>query len=257
MTRRTLITPENNNQPVLAGKSGPSSQLFSSLPKAPLCLSICGHRECQWWKGPGIWKLLQFLCESWHSKEVQPVERWWIKLMSQGKERSSDESGEMSVLINPGDVNTWVCVGLQGFGVSCPGFPLLPCHEWVFPDPLQCRAGGVGSPSGIGEWVELGAGLSWICWAKIFRVVGLGMFLSICPSISVGARGFGVSSCRRSAPSVPGGIVSSKPWKLRGKSNPTLRSCLKTQFLKWELRVFSALWGMGLSLPWVQVWLFH
>lgn len=44
----------------------------------------------------GFGNFLQFLCKSWHSKDAH-VERGWIRLMSQGKERSSDEPGETSV----------------------------------------------------------------------------------------------------------------------------------------------------------------
>lgn len=188
-------------------------------------------------------------------RKLSHAESRWIRLMPQGKERSSDESEEMSILINSGDVNTWVCVGLQGFGVNCPGFSPLPCPEWVFPDPLHGQSWWTWKSlwnrevGGAGGWPQLDL------LRKDVQGGGAGNVLG--SSFSVGARGFEVSSCRRSAPGVPGRIVSSKPWKLRGKSNPTLRSCLKTPFLKWELRVFSVLWGMGLSLPWVQVWLFY
>lgn len=41
----------------------------------------------------GFGNFLQFLCK----RMLSHVERGWIRLMLQGKERSSDESGEMSV----------------------------------------------------------------------------------------------------------------------------------------------------------------
>lgn len=104
---------------------------------------------------------------------------------------------------------------------------------------------------GSWECLELEAGL-YICWAKMFRAAGLQTSLYTCPSFSVGASEFWVSSCRKICCVLAENCLPLNTTKLfwcvlesaymSWKYRPTLKSCLKTWSLKWELKLFNALW---------------